>query len=98
MNAVVAWSAIFGLISLVTAVEVLVAYLRGPVNSGDVPESLADVLLWILLLAPYLNALALPVTAPLAVFVGALAAWFRSRAVSPRPTTRAEGLPRAGRP
>lgn len=42
----VVWAGIAGLVALIVTVEVFVSYVRGPTNSGDVPSSVFEVVLW----------------------------------------------------
>lgn len=90
----------FGAIWLTVAVMVVFTYLQGKVSSGDVPESPAEVLFWSALVGPYFNALALPLTLPVAGFVGFGWACLkklhvrRARTTPQRPDRRSRSRPR----
>ena len=88
-GAAVAWSALFGAIWLLLTGFIVESFVRGPVNSGDVSESLAEVALLSGIVGPYANALALPITAPAAVIVGFAWAWIRAN----RSGSRAAAVP-----
>lgn len=79
VNALIVWSAIFGSISLLTFVLFATAFLQGPQNSGVVPQTVSEVLIWTAFLAPYANVLARPFTAAIAAVVGSAVAWVMIR-------------------
>jgi len=95
LDGLITWSALFGLIWLVITVEVCFTYVQGPVNSGDVPETVPEAIMWSAVIGPYFNVLALPWTLPAAALVGAGSAWFWSRHAARTSPTHYRGLPRA---
>jgi hypothetical protein len=66
LTAAMVWAGVFGLVALIVTVELFASYLRGPTNSGDVPSTLIDVVIW----SAVINAFMLPFTLMAGVVAG----------------------------